>query len=261
MGFLNGKKFLITGIATNRSIAAGIAKAMRREGAELAFTFIDDRLKNRVERFAEECNSQLLFKCDVTSDEEIKQLFSQLSKEWPKFDGIIHAIAYAPPDQLQKDFVDSLTREGFTVAHEISSYSFAAIAKYARSYLNEKSSLIALTYLGSERSFPNYNVMGLAKASLESNVRYMAMSLGTENIRVNAISAGPVRTLSTSAIPDFGTLLKYFEKTASLKRCVTIEEIGNCAAFLASDLASAITGQIIFVDNGFSSIGIPFNNL
>ena len=257
MGILTGKKILIAGVASERSIATGIADAMYREGAELAFTYLNERLQSRVEKVAERCGSKLVFPCDVASDQQITDLFTDLSKEWPTFDGFVHAIAYAPRECLDGDYLDALTREGFQIAHDISSYSFAAMAKEARPYLNAKSSLITLTYLGGERSLPNYNVMGLAKASLESNVRYVATSLGRNDIRANAISAGPIRTLAAAGIANFRKMLTQFENAAALKRCVTIEEVGNSAAFLASDLASAVTGQVIHVDNGFSMSTMP----
>lgn len=257
MGILSGKKILIAGIASEKSIATGIADAMYREGAELAFTYLNDRLKDRVEKVAQRCDSSLLYPCDVSSDQEIDELFSSLSADWPKFDGFVHAIAFAPRECLDGDYLDAVTRDGFKIAHDVSSYSFAGMAKAARSYLNEKSSLITLSYLGAERSIPNYNVMGLAKASLEANVRFMAASLGAQDVRVNAISAGPIRTLAAAGISDFKKMLTQFENSAPLKRCVTIEEVGNSAAFLASNLASAVTGQILHVDNGFSTTALP----
>ena len=257
MGILTGKKILIAGIASEKSIATGIADAMFEQGAELAFTYLNDRLKDRVLAVAQRCNSQLVFPCDVSSDEEISELFQSLSKSWPKFDGFVHAIAYAPKEALEGDYLDAVSRESFKVAHDVSSYSFAAMAKEARPYLNDGASLLTLSYLGAERSIPNYNVMGLAKASLEANVRFMAASLGASNIRVNAISAGPIRTLAAAGIANFKKMLSQFEAAAPLKRCVTIEEVGNSAAFLASDLASAVTAQILHVDNGFSTTALP----
>ncbi|CAG35756.1 enoyl-ACP reductase FabI [Desulfotalea psychrophila] len=257
MGILTGKKILIAGIASERSIATGIADAMYQQGAELAFTYLNEKLKSRVEKVAERCGSTLLYPCDVASDEQIKDLFTDLAQEWPKFDGFVHAIGFAPKETLVGDYVNAVTREGFQVAHDISSYSFVAMAKEARPYLNEKSSLITLTYLGAERALPNYNVMGLAKASLEANVRYMAASLGREDIRVNAISAGPIRTLAAAGISNFRKMLTQFERAAAIKRCVTIEEVGGSAAFLASDLAAAVTGQVLHVDNGFSITTMP----
>lgn len=257
MSILKGKKILVAGIASERSIATGIADALYRQGAELAFTYLNEKLRSRVETVAERCGSKILYPCDVSSDDEIDSLFSSLSKDWPTFDGFVHAVAFAPADQLDGDYLDCVTREGFRVAHDISSYSFAAMAKAARPYLNEQSSLITLSYLGAERSMPNYNVMGLAKASLEANVRFMAASLGKSNVRVNAISAGPIRTLAASGISNFRSMLNQFEKAAPLGRCVTIDEVGNSAAFLASDLASAVTGHILYVDNGFSTTALP----
>jgi enoyl-[acyl-carrier protein] reductase I len=256
MGILSRKKILIAGIASERSIATGIADAFFREGAELAFTYMGDRVKSRVEAVSERCNSSLLFPCDVSDDMQIKNLFNGLSEAWSKFDGFVHAIAFAPGDQLEGDYLHAINREGFRIAHEVSSYSFSAMAKEARSLLNPKSSLLTLSYLGAERSIPNYNVMGLAKASLEANVRFMAASLGAEDVRVNAISAGPIRTLAAAGISNFKSMLNSFEKSAPLKRCVTIEDVGNSAAFLCSDLASAVTGQILHVDNGFSTTAL-----
>ncbi len=253
MAILKGKKILIAGVASERSIATGIADMMYAQGAELAFTYLNDKLKSRVEKVAERCNSELIYPCDVASDEEIETLFVDLAKDWGSFDGFVHAIAFAPKDALDGDYLEAVTRENFRVAHDISSYSFAAMAKAAKSYLNPGASLITLTYLGAERSMPNYNVMGLAKASLEANVRYMAASLGTMGVRVNAISAGPIKTLAASGISNFRKMLAKFEESAPLRRCVTIEEVGGSAAFLASDLAGAVTGQILYADNGFST--------
>jgi enoyl-[acyl-carrier protein] reductase I len=256
MGILTGKKILISGIASEKSIATGIADAMYREGAELAFTYLNERLKKRVEEVAERCNSKLIFPCDVSSDDQINLLFEEVSKEWSSFDGFVHAIAFAPREALDGDFLDSISRESFNIAHDISSYSFSAMAKAARPFLNNGASLVTLSYLGAERSIPNYNVMGLAKASLEANVRFMAASLGVQGVRVNAISAGPIRTLAAAGISNFRKMLLQFEASAPLKRCVTIDEVGNSAAFLASHLSSAITGQIIHVDNGFSTTAL-----
>ncbi|WP_415421860.1 enoyl-ACP reductase [Serratia marcescens] len=256
MSLLTGKRLLISGVASDRSIATGIAEALYAQGAECAFTYLNDKLKVRVEKVAERCGSSLLFPCDVNSDSQIEALFKNLSRQWPTFDGFVHAIAFAPDDQLDGDYLESVTREGFRIAHDVSSYSFAAMAKAAKPFLNPGSSLITLSYLGAERSIPNYNVMGLAKASLEANVRFMAASLGKHDIRVNAISAGPIRTLAAAGIANFKTILHQFELSAPLKRCVTIEEVGNIAAFLASDLSSAITAQVLYADNGFSTTAL-----
>jgi enoyl-[acyl-carrier protein] reductase I len=253
MGFLDGKRALIVGAASNRSIAWGLAQAMRREGAELAFTYQNDKLRERVEKLAAECGSAILLPCDVSSDEQIEAVFQQLDNDWDHLDILVHSIAYAPRAELEGSFVDSVTREGFRVAHEISSYSLAALAKAGRAMMQgRKGALLTLTYLGAERAVPNYNVMGLAKASLGANVRYLASSLGPEGIRVNAISAGPLRTLAASGIGDFRKILDYMEKNAPLRRNVTLEEVGNAAAFLCSDLASAITGEVLYVDCGFN---------
>jgi enoyl-[acyl-carrier protein] reductase I len=253
MGFLANKRILITGLISNRSISYGIASAMKREGAELAFTYQNDKVKDRVTELAAEFGSSLVFPCDVGSDEEIDQLFSDLGKHWDGLDGIVHSIAFVPKAALAGDYVESVTRDYFRIAHDISSYSFTALAKAAMPMmLGRNASLLTLSYLGAERSVPHYNVMGLAKASLEANVRYMAAGLGPKGIRVNAISAGPIKTLAASGIADFGKLLSYNEKHAPLRRNVTIEEVGNVAAFMCSDLASGITGEITYVDGGFN---------
>ncbi len=257
MGFLTGKKALIIGVASKRSIAWGIAKSMHREGAELAFTYQNDRLKDRVVEYATELGSDIVLPCDVEHDNEIDATMTALADKWGKFDILIHAVGFAPRDQLEGDYLDNVTREGFRIAHDISSYSFAAVGKAARPILNENASLLTLSYLGAVRSMPNYNVMGLAKASLEANTRFMAHSLGPQGIRVNAISAGPIRTLAASGIGDFKKLLNYVSDTAPLKRNVTTEQVGDTAAFLCSDMAGGITGQIVYVDNGFSNVAMP----
>ncbi|CUX96984.1 enoyl-ACP reductase FabI [Candidatus Hoaglandella endobia] len=251
MGFLTTKRIVVTGVASNRSIAYGIAKAMHREGAQLAFTYQNNKLKYRLESFAEKFNSSIILPCEVTEDASIDTLFTELAKVWPKFDGFVHAIAYAPSDQLDGDYVNAVTREGFAIAHDISAYSFVAMAKASRPMLNPNSALVTLTYLGSERAIPNYNVMGLAKASLEANTRYMANALGPQGVRVNAISAGPIRTLAASSIKNFKKMLSYYEAVTPLPRLVTIEDIGNTAAFLCSDLSAGITGEVVHVDGGF----------
>lgn len=254
MGFLAGKRLLITGVISNRSIAYGVAAACKREGAELAFTYQGERVKDRVVEFAREFGSDLVFPCDVGSDAEIDALFAELGKRWDGLDGLLHSIAFAPREALSGDYLDCVTRENFRIAHDISSYSFAALAKAARPMMTGRNAaLLTLTYLGSIRSAPNYNVMGLAKASLESNVYYMAQSLGPQGIRVNAISAGPIKTLAASGIAKFGEKLDLVARTAPLRRNVTIEEVGNAAAFLLSDLASGITGEITYVDAGFNT--------
>ena len=254
MGFLAGKRILITGVISNRSIAYGIAKACKREGAELAFTYQGERIKDRVTEFAKEFDSSLVFPCDVGSDEEIDALFFELGKNWDGLDGLVHSVAYVPREALAGDYLDCVTRENFRVAHDISSYSFAALAKAALPMMaGRNAALLTLTYLGAVRSVPNYNVMGLAKASLESNVYYMAQSLGPKGIRVNAVSAGPIKTLAASGIAKFGEKLDLVAKNAPLRRNVTIDEVGNAAAFLLSDLASGISGEITYVDAGFNT--------
>lgn len=260
MGFLTGKRILITGLLSNRSIAYGIAKAMHREGAQLAFTYQGSGLHERVAKLAGEFDSDLLFSCDVASDSEITQCFEDLGKHWDGLDGIVHSIAFAPRESLTGDYLDSVNRDAFHIAHDISSYSFAALAKAALPLMQGRNAaLLTLTYLGSTRVMPNYNVMGLAKASLEANVRFMASSLGPKGIRVNAVSAGPIKTLAASGIGNFGKLLGFTEKTAPLRRNVTTEEVGNVAAFLCSDLASGITGEITYVDAGFNTLAFSLD--
>lgn len=254
MAYLSGKRILITGLLSNRSIAYGIAKACHREGAELAFTYVGDRFKDRITEFAKEFNSSLIFDCDVGSDEQIHALFEELGKSWPQFDGFVHSIGFAPREAIAGDFLEGLSREAFKIAHDISAYSFPAMAKEALPMLSPNAALLTLTYLGSMRNVPNYNTMGLAKASLEASVRYLAGSLGPKGIRVNGISAGPIKTLAASGIKGFGKILDAVEKTAPLRRNVTVDDVGNAASFLLSDLASGITAEIIYVDNGFSQV-------
>lgn len=255
MGFLADRQILITGLLSSRSIAYGIAKAMHREGARLAFTYQADDLRERVSKLAAEFDSDLLFHCDVSQDEDINRCFSELASQWDWLDGIIHSIAFAPRSALTGDYLESVDREAFHIAHDVSSYSFAALAKAGLPLMQGRpAALLTLSYLGAVRVMPNYNVMGLAKASLEANVRFMASSLGKQGIRVNAISAGPIKTLAAAGIGNFGKLLGYSEKVSPLKRNVTIEEVGNVAAFLCSDLASGITGEITYVDAGFNTV-------
>jgi enoyl-[acyl-carrier protein] reductase I len=256
MGFLTGKKLLITGLLSNRSIAYGIARACRDQGAELAFSYVGERFKDRITEFAAEFDSTLIFDCDVGDDAQIEKLFKDLSATWPKFDGFVHSIGFAPRESISGDFLEGLSREAFRVAQDISAYSFPALAKAALPYLNEKSALLTLTYLGAISIVPHYNTMGLAKASLEASVRYLAGSLGPRGIRVNGISAGPIKTLAASGIKDFGKLLSIVAGAAPLRRNVTIEDVGNVAAFLLSDLASGVTAEITYVDGGFSQVAI-----
>lgn len=257
MGFMQGKRVLIVGLASNRSIAWGIAQAMQREGAELAFTFQNEKLQSRVEEMAGLCNSNITIECDVSIDEHIDNVFKKLSESWDSLDCIVHSVAFAPRDALNGDYVDVTTRENFKIAHDVSSYSFTALAKAGRAMMaGRNGSLLTLSYLGADRAIPNYNVMGVAKASLEANVRYMAVALGAEGTRVNAISAGPIRTLAASGINDFKSMLSKAADTAPLKRNVSIEEVGNAAAFMCSDLASGITGEITFVDCGYNIAGL-----
>jgi enoyl-[acyl-carrier protein] reductase I len=254
MGFLSGKKLLITGVLSNRSIAYGIARACHAQGAELAFSYVGERFKDRITEFAADFDSKLIFDCDVGDDAQIDKLFSDLSQTWPKFDGFVHSIGFAPREAIAGDFLEGLSREGFKIAHDISAYSFPAMAKAALPYLNDKSALLTLTYLGSMRALPNYNTMGLAKASLEASVRYLAESLGPRGMRVNGISAGPIKTLAASGIKDFGKMLSGVARTAPVRRNVTIDEVGNVAAFLLSDLASGVSAEITYVDGGFSQV-------
>lgn len=257
MGFLAGKRALIVGVAGDRSIAWGIAKAMHREGAEIAYTYQNDKLRERVAKLASQTQSDILIPCDVSSDEQVEAVFTHLDDFWDGLDIIVHSVAFAPREQLAGNFVDVTTREGFRIAHEISSYSFIALAKAGRAMMQGRpGALLTLSYLGAERSVPNYNVMGLAKASLEANVRYLAQALGPEGIRVNAISAGPIRTLAAAGISDFKKLLDYNDRIAPLGRGVSIDEVGNVAAFLCSDLASGVTGEITHVDAGFNGVAI-----
>jgi enoyl-[acyl-carrier protein] reductase I len=256
MGFLTGKRLLITGLLSNRSIAYGVARACRREGAELAFSYVGERFRDRISEFAAEFDSSLVYECDVADDAQIAALFEQLGRTWPQFDGFVHSIGFAPREAIAGDFIEGLSREAFRVAQDISAYSFPAMAKAALPYLRPGSSLLTLTYLGSLRIVPHYNTMGLAKASLEASVRYLAGSLGPKGIRVNGLSAGPIRTLAASGIKDFGKLLDIVAKSAPLRRNVTVDEVGNVAAFLLSDLAAAVTAEITYVDGGFSQVAI-----
>jgi len=254
MGFLTGKRLLITGLLSNRSIAYGIARACHREGAELAFSYVGERFKQRTTDFAGEFGSQLIFDCDVADDAQIQAMFDDLAVAWPRFDGFVHSIGFAPREAIAGDFLDGLSREAFRIAHDISAYSFPALAKAAAPRLNDRAALLTLTYLGSDRVVPNYNTMGLAKASLEASVRYLAASLGPKGVRVNGISAGPIKTLAASGIKGFGKILEVVEHNAPLRRNVTIDDVGNVAAFLLSDLAAGVTAEITYVDAGFSRV-------
>ena len=257
MGFLAGKRILITGLLSNRSIAYGIAKAMHREGAELAFTYQNERFKDRVAKLASDFDSTLLFPLDVQDDAQITDLFQQIGQHWDGLDSLVHSIAFAPGEALEGDFLDGLTREAFRISQEVSTYSFPALVKAARPMMQGRNgSVLTLSYLGAVRTMPNYNIMGLAKASLEASVRYLAVTLGPEGIRANAISAGPIKTLAASGIGSFGKLLAFNEHNAPLRRNVTLEEVGNAAAFMCSDLASGITGEIMYVDGGFNTTAL-----
>lgn len=255
MGFLTGKRILITGVLSNRSIAYGIAVACKNQGAELAFTYVGERFKERVEGYAAELGSSIVLPCDVSEDAQIDGAFQSLREHWDGLDGLVHAIGFAPREAIAGDFLDGMTRENFRIAHDISTYSFPALTKAALPMLKgRKSSVLTLTYLGAEKTVPNYNTMGLAKASLEASVRYLAASLGPLGIRANGISAGPIKTLAASGIKDFSAILKYVETHAPIRRNITIEDVGNVAAFLMSDLAAGVTGEITHVDGGFSTI-------
>ena len=257
MGFLQGKRALVTGIASQRSIASGIAEAMHREGAELALTYQNDKLKTRVEKAAAELGSDIVLPLDVADDAQIASCFEQLGQRWDGFDILVHCIAYAPREAIEGEFLDGLTRENFGIAHDISAYSLAALAKAARPMMTGRNgAILTLSYLGAERALKNYNVMGVAKASLEATVRYLALNLGPEGTRVNAISAGPIRTLAASGVANFRQMLSQFEAAAPLRRVVTIEDVGNVAAFLCSDLASGVTGEITYVDAGYNIMGM-----
>ncbi len=256
MGFLAGKRLLITGVLSNRSIAYGIARACRAQGAELAFSYVGERFKDRVSEFAAEFGSDIVLDCDVGDDAQIERLFAQLAERWPQHDGFVHSIGFAPREAIAGDFLDGLSRESFRIAHDISAYSFPAMAKAALPRLRPGAALLTLSYLGALRAVPNYNTMGLAKASLEASVRYLAQSLGGKGVRVNGISAGPIKTLAASGIKDFGKLLGQFASAAPIRRNVTIDDVGNAAAFLMSDLAAGVSAEIMYVDGGFSHVAL-----
>jgi len=257
MGFLAGKRALIVGVASNRSIAWGIAEAMHAQGAELAFTYQTDKLKPRVDSIAQLTGSRIVLPCDVAFDKDIDRLFADLKQHWDYYDILVHSVGFAPRDQLEGDYMDVINRTGFQVAHDISSYSFAALAKAGLDMMKGRdAAMLTLTYLGSTRALSGYNVMGLAKASLEANMRYMARSLGPQGIRVNAISAGPIKTLAAAGIPQFRKMLHHVEETAPLRKTITPREVGNVAAFLCSDLASGVTGETTFVDAGYNILGM-----
>ena len=259
MGFLSGKKALITGVASKRSIAYGIAQAMHREGAELAFTYVGEKFKERVEKFAAEFDSNIVISCDVAEDEEIENTFTTLAEQWDSLDILVHSIAFAPREALDGDYLDGLDREAFRISHDISSYSLAAMSKAARPMMKDNGgAIVTLSYLGAERALPNYNIMGVAKASLEANVRYLAAALGPQGIRVNSVSAGPIKTLASAGIGGFKKIFDEISKNSPLRRNVTIEEVGNTAAFLCSDLGKGITGENIYVDSGYNimSMGV-----
>lgn len=257
MGFLNGKKALIVGLASNRSIAYGIAKAFHEQGAELAFTYQNEKLQSRVEKMAAEFNSTLTFPCDVASDADIQNVMDQLGKHWDSMDNLIHSVAFAPADQISGDFLDCSNREGFRIAHDISAYSLVALAKAAYPLMADtQGSILTLSYYGAEKAVPNYNVMGIAKASLEASVRYLAASIGPRGLRVNAISAGPIKTLAAAGIKDFRRMQAAYAETTPLRRNITAEEVGNTAAFLCSPMASGITGEVVHVDAGYHAVSM-----
>ncbi len=257
MGMLDGKKALIVGVASNRSIAWGIAEAMHREGAELAFTYQSDKLKSRVDKIAEQTGSKLVLPLDVGDDDQIAAVFDQIGQTWDGLDIIVHAVGFAPREQLEGEFVDAIDREGFRIAHDISSYSFAALARAGRDLMRGRNgALLTLSYLGAVRAMPSYNVMGLAKASLEASVRYLAFGLGPDGIRVNGISAGPIKTLAASGVSKLRSMLDHVEATSPIRRNVTTTDVGNVAAFLCSDLAAGVTGEITYVDGGYNIVGM-----
>ena len=257
MGFLEGKRALVTGVLSNRSIAWGIAQALHREGAKLAFTYVDEKLRSRVDEAATQLGSDIVLPCDVGRDSDIDGLFESLGKHWDGLDILIHSIGFAPREALTGEFLEGLTRENFRIAHDISSYSLAALAKAARPMMKGRGgAILTLTYLGSERALTSYNVMGLAKASLEANVRYLALNLGPEGTRVNAVSAGPIRTLAASGVAGLRKMIDHVAHVAPLRRSVTIDDVGNTAAFLCSDLAAGITGEVVYVDAGYSTLGM-----
>jgi len=261
MGFMAGKRALIVGLASNRSIAWGIAQAFKREGAELAFTYQNEKLKPRVEKMAEELGSSMTYPLDVAYDSEIDDLFKALNKEWDGLEVLVHSVGFAPRDQLAGTYVESVTREGFQIAHDISSYSLAALAKAALPMMeNRDAAILTLSYLGAVRAVPNYNVMGLAKASLEANVRFLAADLGQKGIRVNGISAGAIKTLAAAGIAGFRKMLAHMEQVSPIRRNVTPEDVGNAAAFLCSDLAAGIAGEILYVDGGYNTIGMHLDD-
>ena len=261
MGFLAGKRAVIVGLASNRSIAWGIAQALRAQGAELAFNYQTEKLRGRVEKMAAELDSDIALPLDVTEDDQIQDFFGRLSKHWDGFDILIHSVAYAPAEQLQGGYIEAINREGFRIAHDVSSYSFTALAKASRPMIQNGGALLTLSYLGAVRSLPSYNVMGVAKASLEANVRFMAFDLGADGIRVNAISAGPIRTLAASGIKGMRQMLTHVSEAAPLKRNVTIEDVGNAASFLVSDLAAGVTGEVLYVDAGYNTVGMHLNSV
>ena len=261
MGFLAGKRAVIVGLASTRSIAWGIAQALRAQGAELAFNYQTEKLRGRVEKMAADLNSDITLPLDVTEDDQIQDFFGKLSKHWDGFDILIHSVAYAPAEQLEGGYIEAINREGFRIAHDVSSYSFAALAKTSRPMIQDGGALLTLSYLGAVRSLPNYNVMGLAKASLEANVRFMAFDLGADGIRVNAISAGPIRTLAASGIKGMRKMLAHVSEAAPLKRNVTIEDVGNAASFLVSDLAAGVTGEVLYVDAGYNTVGMHLDSV
>lgn len=261
MSFLAGKRAVIIGLASNRSIAYGIAQAMHREGAELAFNYQNEKLAGRVEKMAATFGSDITLPLDVSDDDQIAEFFDALSRRWDGFDILVHSVAYAPADQLEGRYVDAVNREGFRIAHDVSSYSLAALAKHAERGMQDRAgSILTLSYLGAVRALPSYNVMGLAKASLEANVRFLALDLGPSNIRVNAISAGPIRTLAASGVKGLRQMLSKVEQASPLKRNVSTDDVGNAAAFLCSDLAGGITGQTLYVDAGYNIVGMSFEN-
>jgi len=254
-GLLAGKRGLIMGVANNRSIAWGIAKACVDQGAELALTYQGDAFRKRVEPLAVELGAHIAGDCDVTDMDSVDAVFAGLEKKWGKIDFLVHAIAFSDKDELDGRYVDT-TRDNFLRTMDISVYSFTAVAKRAEAMLNDNASLLTLTYYGAEKVMPHYNVMGVAKAALEASVRYLAVDLGAKGIRVNAISAGPIKTLAASGIGDFRYILKWNEYNAPLKKTVSIEEVGGSGLYLLSDLSRGVTGEVHHVDAGYHVVGM-----
>ncbi|OMQ04532.1 enoyl-ACP reductase [Lawsonia intracellularis] len=252
---LKNKKCLILGIANNKSIAYGIASSFKEHGAKLAFNYVNDAIQKRVEPISQELNGDFIFQCDVSKDDEIKEAVKLVQKEWGHIDVLVHSVAFANREDLTKRFIET-SRDGFHLALDISTYSLITLCHAFEPLFVPGSSVLTMTYYGAQKVIPHYNVMGVAKAALESSVRYLSVELGEKNIRINAISAGPIKTLAASGISDFKKIFNHIEEHSPLKRNVTIEDVGKSAVFLASDLSSGVTGEILFVDAGYNNLGI-----